>query len=273
MSLQRNIVAVGVGDGDVKRRARRHVQREGLSGARPRDVVFIEGPGADGAVAFDIDRDVVGVPDGMAIHVLARGGIVLVQAERVVKIFLSSSCVAHVFTILAVGAVARAVEGAVTEGSVVVAYQSAHIGVVVGHVACHAAELNRAVVLAGDATHTACNCNAGVLPVGTDVAGHPAILYRAVVLAGDAAHQSRRAAMDVGYHVDVLHPTVRSDSGKQALVVVRNVLDVDADGVAVAVEGALVVVLAPGPARPFGPSQRNPRHGVAHVDVGLQRDR
>ena len=272
MSLQRNIVAVGVGDGDVKRRARRHVQREGLSGARPRDVVFIEGPGADGAVALDIDRDVVGVPDGMAIHVLARGGIVLVQAEYAEKIFLSS-IFAHVYTSLVVGAVACAVEGAVLEGAVIATYQSAHVGVVVGHVAAHAAVLQGAVVLAGDAAHLGRGCHAGVFPVAADVAAHPAVLYRAVVLAGDAAHQSRRAAMDVGYHMDVLHPTVRSDSGKQALVVVRNVLDVDADGVAVAVEGALVVVLAPVPARPFGPSQRNPRHGVAHVDVGLQRDR
>ena len=170
----------------------------------------------------------------MAIHVLARGGIVLVQAEYAEKIFLSS-IFAHVYTSLVVGAVACAVEGAVTEGSVVAAHQSAHIGVVVGHVACHAAELNRAVVLAGDATHLGRGCHAGVFPVAADVAAHPAVLYRAVVLAGDAAHQSGFGAMDVGYHVEILHRGLFPYSIKQTLVVVVDVRDFDFDGVAIAV--------------------------------------
>ena len=234
MALQRDVVAVGIGDGVTMHRARRHVQREGSGGLHSRHVVLIGRLGADGARTLGLDGAGVGVLDGIAVQVLAAGGVVLALVEHAVAVFPIGG-VAAVDACLVVGAAALAVEGAVLEGAVIATYQSAHVGIVVLYVGRHAAVLNRAVVLASDAAHLGRGCHAGVFPVAADVAAHPAVADGAVVLAGDAAHQSGFGAMDVGYHVEILHRGLFPYSIKQTLVVVVDVRDFDFDGVAIAV--------------------------------------
>ena len=136
------------------------------------------------------------------------------------------------------GTVTRAVEGAVPDFAIaaVVTHQAAHIGVVVGHVATHAAVFYRAIVLAGDAAHFGGIGRAWLFPVGADIGAHPAVCYLAIVLAGDAAHQPGPAARNVSLHVEVIYSPARTYFCKQALIVLCGIFDFEADGVAITVE-------------------------------------
>ena len=118
LPLQGDVVAVGIGDGDARHRARRHVQREGCIGVRPRHVVLAGSLGPDGAGAYGVDRDGIGILDSPAIHVVAAGIVVFGLIERVVQILGSSNTPAHVFTVLDMVDRHGSVEGAVIDSCV-----------------------------------------------------------------------------------------------------------------------------------------------------------
>ena len=147
-----NIVAVGIFDGDAIHRARCLGQRDGLVGACPCHSRFADF-GYVCAIAQNADVDGVGPQYGIAIHRFVAGIVVFALVEHVVTTVLSAMG-AHKGIVLAVGARQGAIEGAVVDSSVaVVAYESAYVGIVILHVARHAAVFHRAIVLTGDAAH------------------------------------------------------------------------------------------------------------------------
>ena len=136
---------------------------------------------------------------------------------RIPKIF---ALVADELIVLAMIAYAIAVERAVVDVAVIIAYDSAHVGIVVQHVARHAAIFDCTQVLATDAAHL--GRIAGPAPIGYDVRAHPAVGNEAVVLAGDAAHHARSGTLDVAAHMQVLYTARLCDFRKQALIVIRS---------------------------------------------------
>ena len=139
-------------------------------------------------------------------------------------------------------ACAGAVERAVVDVAVIIAYDSAHVGIVVQHVARHAAIFDSTQVLATDAAHL--GRIAGPAPIGYDVRAHPTVGNEAVVLAGDAAHQARSGTLDVAAYMQVLYTAQGRNFRKQALIVIRGSYDVELDGVAVAKESSRVRLAA-----------------------------
>ena len=49
--------------------------------------------------------------------------------------------------------------------------------------------------------------------------------------------------MNVATHMEVVHLAVRRNLGKQSLIVVGGSRDIDADGVAIAVERAIITII------------------------------
>ena len=158
-------------------------------------------------------------------------------------------------------------EGAVPDFAIaaVVTHQAAHVGVVVGHVATHAAVFNSAIVFAGDAAHFGGIGRAWLIPVGADIGAHPAVCYLAIVLAGDAAHQPGPAARNVSLHVEVIYSRALMYLCKQALIVFCGIFDFEADGVAITVE------LSPSKINNFSipPANRSPRR-IPHINIYIQ---
>ena len=148
-----NIVAVGIFDADaMHRRFRCLGQRDGLAEACPCHSRFVDF-GYVCAIAQNADVDGVRPQYGIAIHRFVAGIVVFVLVEHVVTAILGAMG-AHKGIVLGVGARHGAIEGAVVDSSVaVVTHQSAYAGIVVRHVARHAAVFHRAIVLTGDAAH------------------------------------------------------------------------------------------------------------------------
>ena len=99
------------------------------------------------------------------------------------------------------GAVDGAVEGAMTDGAIVVAYYSANVRPVAGHVARHTAKRYQSsikgfVANTGDAANLTICCI-----FGTDVSTRPAVLYSAPIIdSGDASHKIRFSALYIAAH-------------------------------------------------------------------------
>ena len=157
-------------------------------------------------------------------------------------------------------ACAGAIERAVVDVAVIIAYDSAHVGIVVQHVARHAAIFDSTLVLATDAAHL--GCIAGPAPIGDDVGTHPTVGNEAVVLAGNAAHHARTGTLDAAAYMQVLHIARLCDFGKQALIVIRGSYNGELDGVAVAKENARV--------RLAGIESQGLPRVSAQVEVGFQ---
>ena len=97
--------------------------------------------------------------------------------------------------------------------------------------------------------------------VGSNVGAHPAVLYQTVVVADDAGHIFRIADIDVSVDMKVFHCGIFNNFVEQSPSVVVATLNSYFDGVSVAIECALIVMII----KP----QRDPRCG-AHVEVGPQ---
>ena len=191
----------------------------------------------DATVAIGSDINSIRVFVGVGIHVVAAAaGVVVVNIVIGIVTILYGAFVARIFVFIGFRCVniQVAIESAVTDDvAAVVANNSADVVVVVRHVARHAAKLNDTIILAADAAHLGI---ARSCPFGAHIGAHPAVLYLAVVLAADAAYQSRRLTADFAGHMEVLYLSAGANLFKQSLIVVGDFRDVDADGVAVAVE-------------------------------------
>ena len=250
-------IVVRVGQGDVLRRRAIHLsQPDGLVLSRA------EYGSLKGSVAFVLDDDGVRILHGKAVEVVAAERVevafqpgVVKQVGTAVLVPQIAVLVSDVLVVLAVDAIARAVERDVVNGARVVAHDAAHVCVVVRHVARHAAVLHVAVILAADAAHLGRDRHPGVFPPGDDIGTHPAVDDEAFVLSGDTAHQARLVTLHAAGHTQVAHTAPCANSVEQALVVVGGFFYNEVDGVTVAHERALVPLAATAQRKPNKPAQ------------------
>ena len=143
----------------------------------------------------------------------------------------------------------------------VVAHQSTYVVVIVGHIACHAAELYQTVILSGNAAHLGI---ARATPVRADIGTHPAVADGTIVFTADAAHQTGVGAMNITSHMKACQFAIRSEPEDSVYlsadeewdyVIAEANINLDADGVALTVEFIIKR------------RQRLPIHS-AHVEVG-----
>ena len=148
MSLQRNIVAVGILDGDARHSARRRIQREGLARARSPYVVLIRSPSPNSTRSYDFDGDGIRILDGIAIQVVAREAVEVfgqfAVSERVVFIAQLTILITYVLVVLLVLTRNRAIESDVIDNTFgifqttsIKTRDATHVGIVVFHVTGH----------------------------------------------------------------------------------------------------------------------------------------
>ena len=119
-TIIRDIVAVGIGDGDAHSRARGHLQRDFSIGISLRCAGLTGNHGPNGSNTIGVDGDTVRIHKGVAENIFAIGSIVLALIKGVETILLRV-LPAHIFIAIRIiiwVIEQRAVEHAVLDGAV-----------------------------------------------------------------------------------------------------------------------------------------------------------